>query len=244
MLRVYICEDNDKQLERVTKAVKETILTEGLNMQLALATSEPYEVLSHVENESEAGIYFLDVELNSTMDGIELASKIRKYDTLGFIIFVTTHPEFSYLTFKYKVEALDYIVKDGHEELKSSIKNCLIDINKRFANEKKEEKKCFYAKCGQRVMHVPYEDIILFETAPTPHKVTLHTINRRIEFYGHIGKILDELDDRFYQCHKSYIINRDQITMVDKKNREIYLNGENMCVASVRAIKGLYNNKI
>lgn len=240
MLKIYICEDNCKQLERIKKAVKNTILIEELDMEVALATSDPYEILSHVENSTEAGIYFLDVELNSAIDGIELASKIRNHDALGFIVFVTTHPELSYLTFKYKVEALDYIVKDEYEKLESSIRSCIMNINKRIVKTKKEVKKFFYAKCGQRVMHIPYEDIILFETAPIPHKVILHTVSRRIEFYGHIGQILSELDDRFYQCHKSYIINRDQITEVDKKNREIYLSGDNMCVASVRAIKGLY----
>lgn len=241
MFKVYICEDDCKQLDRIKKAVENTILIEELDMEVALATCDPYEILNYVEDAKEPGIYFLDVALNAAIDGIELAAKIRNYDALGFIIFVTTHPELSYLTFKYKVEALDYIVKDEYEKLETSIRNCILNINKRIVNTKKEVKKIFYAKSGHRVMHIPYEDIIFFETAQIPHKVILYTISRRIEFYGHIGQILAELDDRFYQCHKSYIINRDHITMVDKKNREIYLNGENMCVASVRAIKGLYD---
>ena len=241
MLNIYICEDDVKQLERMKKAVENTILIEDLDMEIALATTDPFEVLKAVEFSSSPGIYFLDVELNAEIDGIELASKIRNYDSRGFITFVTTHPELSYLTFKYKVEALDYVVKSEFENLEVSIRNCILNANNKFLSAKREMKKFFYAKCGQRVLHIPYEDIIFFETASTPHKVIIHTLNRRIEFYGHIGQIGKELDDRFYQCHKSYIINRDQITMVDKKNREIYLSGENMCVASVRAIKGLYD---
>lgn len=240
MLSVYICEDDKAQLNRITKAIEKTILTEELDMDIAISTTDPYELLKKVENINSPGVYFLDVELNSTIDGIELASKIRKYDPTGFITFVTTHPELSYLTFKYKVEALDYIVKSDNEDLEISIKDCVLNANKKAIDTKKETKKFFYAKCGQKVLHIPYSEIIYFGTASIPHKIVVHTVNRRIEFYGHIGKIMDELDKRFYKCHKSNIINKEHITMVDKKNREIHLTGDNICVASVRAIKGLY----
>ena len=241
MLNVYICEDDKKQLERITKAVENTILIEDLDMKVALSTKDPFETLRCIEYNNSTGIYFLDVELNAAIDGIELASKIRNYDPRGFIIFITIHPELSYLTFKYKVEALDYVVKSEHENLEASIRNCILNANNRFLRSKREMRKFFYAKCGQKILHIPYEEILYFETADIPHKVTVHTINRRIEFYGHIGHIAKEVDSRFYQCHKSYIINKEQITMVDKKNREIYLKGGNMCIASVRAIKGLYD---
>ena len=237
MLNIYICEDDKKQLERIKNAVENTILIEELDMKVSLATTDPFEILKNVEFETNSGIYFLDVELNSTIDGIELAARIRNFDPRGFIAFVTTHPELSYLTFKYKVEALDYIVKTDNDNLEANIRNCILNANKKFLNTKKSMKKYFYAKCGQKVLHVPYEDIVFFETSSIPHKVIANTIKRRIEFYGHIGQIVQELDDRFYQCHKSYVINRDHITMVDKKNREIHLAGDNMCIVSVRAIK-------
>ncbi|MBN2878797.1 MAG: response regulator transcription factor [Clostridia bacterium] len=241
MLKIYICEDDKKQLDMITKAVEKAILTEELDMKVEVSSSDPFEILHIVEQSNGPGIYFLDVELNAKIDGIELASNIRNYDPRGFIVFVTTHPELSYLTFKYKVEALDYIIKSENEDLNENIRKCILNANKKFISTKKDTKKFFYAKCGQKVLHIPFEEIIYFETSLTPHKVLIHTLKRRIEFYGHIGEIVRELDDRFYKCHKSYIINKDHISMVDKKTREIFLNGDNVCTASVRAIKGLYD---
>lgn len=241
MLKIYICEDDKKQLEQITKAVENTIMIEELDMKVELSTADPFEIIRHVENESGVGIYFLDVMLNSEIDGIELATRIRDYDPRGFIVFVTTHPELSYLTFKYKVEALDYVVKGKNENLEYSIRSCILNAYNKFLSNRKEVKKFFYAKFGQRIVHLPYEEIIYFETSSTPHKVIVYTINRRVEFYGHVGRIMKELDDRFYQCHKSIIINRDHIVMVDKGKREIHLTGDNICVASVRAIKGIYD---
>ena len=240
MLNIYICEDDKKQLERITKAVQNTIIIEELDMKVEIATTDPFDILRYVENGPSTGIYFLDVELNSTIDGIELASRIRNYDPRGFITFITVHPQLSYLTFKYKVEALDYVVKGDIDSLEANIRSCILNAYNKFLNTKTERKKFFYAKLGQKVLHIPFEEIIFFETASIPHKVIIHTINRRVEFYGHVGQILKELDARFYQCHKSAIINKDHITMVDKKNREIHLTGEHMCLASVRAIKGIY----
>ena len=101
MLKIYICEDSQKQLDMITKAVEKAILDEELDMKVETSTSDPFEILHIVEQSNGPGIYFLDVELNAKIDGIELASKIRNYDPRGFIVFVTTHPELSYLTFKY-----------------------------------------------------------------------------------------------------------------------------------------------
>jgi two-component system response regulator AgrA len=52
-------------------------------------------------------------------------------------------------------------------------------------------------------------------------------------------EIEEKLDSRFYRCHKSYIVNKDNIKEVDLNNRCIYMiNGEE-CLISTRLLKGL-----
>ena len=53
-----------------------------------------------------------DIQLEADINGIKLGSEIRKYDPIGNIIFVTSHSELTYLTFVYKVSAMDFIFKD------------------------------------------------------------------------------------------------------------------------------------
>ena len=55
------------------------------------------------------------------MNGIKLGSEIRKHDPVGNIIFVTSHSELTYLTFVYKVAAMDFIFKDDPSELKTKL---------------------------------------------------------------------------------------------------------------------------
>lgn len=51
------------------------------------------------------------------MLGLILVVKIRDYDNLGKIVFVIIYGELFYLMFMYKVEVLDYIIKDNKEYL-------------------------------------------------------------------------------------------------------------------------------
>ena len=54
-----------------------------------------------------------------------LHCEIRKYDPIGNIVFVTSHSELTYLTFVYKVAAMDFIFKDDPDQLKTRVLDCL-----------------------------------------------------------------------------------------------------------------------
>ena len=110
MLKIFVCEDNIEQKEKLKNIIENIILIENYDMNLELATGDPHKILNYLKSTETSGIYFLDVDLHCDINGIQLAEQIRKYDPRGFIIFITTHAEMSYLTFIYKVEAMDYII--------------------------------------------------------------------------------------------------------------------------------------
>ena len=163
MLPIYICEDNPEQLEQIKKYVLDTIMIEELDMKLVLATSDPYEVLDQVALTANTGIYFLDVDLSRDINGIELADKIRKQDTRGYIVFITTHAEMSYLTFTYKIEALDYLIKDNFKETPVRIKECLMNVKDKLIQPTMDRHKYFHIESQGKVVHVEYKKILFFE---------------------------------------------------------------------------------
>ena len=78
--------------------------------------------------------------------------------------------------------------------------------------------------------------ILCFESSTKSHRLIAHLDNRQIEFYGNL-KELAQLDERFFRCHNSFVINRHNIESIDSKERIVYFkNGEN-CFASVRNVK-------
>ena len=106
MMPILICEDIAQQRQQITAIIENYVLMEELDMQVALATDDPFQILEYLKrNPNRAGIYFLDIDLNDKMNGIELAAQIRAYDDIGKIIFVTSHADLAPVTFQYKVEA-------------------------------------------------------------------------------------------------------------------------------------------
>lgn len=239
MLKVFICEDDNKQLKQVNKYIENVISYEDLDIEISLSTNNPYDILFFLKNNSVNGLYFLDVDLKTSINGIELAEQIRKYDPRGFIVFITTHSEMSHLTFKYKVEAMDYIIKDDYREVKNRIKECILNAYSKYISLYNDVQKVFIIEDDGRTINVKYDNILFFETSHTPHKIILHAKNRRIEFYGNLKNIEKELDERFYRCHESFIVNRDNIKQVNKTKRIISMVNGQECVASIRGLRKL-----
>ena len=239
MLKIYICEDIEVQRNKIQQVIENIVLMEDLDMELSCVSEDPHRILEKVKETEAVGIYFLDIALGSDMTGLTLAQEIRKYDPRGFIIFVTTHSEMSYMTFIYKLEALDFILKDAPEDLGKRIYECILKANQRFASINNKVHANFFVKLNEKVFTVDYDDILFFETSTNVHKIILHCKNRQMEFLGKIKEIEKEVDERFYRCHRSFLVNKDNIKEIDFQNRVIYMVNGDECLISSRMMKGL-----
>lgn len=208
-------------------------------MEIGCVSNNPHTILEKVKETEDVGIYFLDIDLGADMTGLTLAQEIRKYDPRGFIIFVTTHSEMSYMTFIYKLEALDFILKDNPEELDRRVYECILKANQRFASVNNKVQANFSVKVNEKVITVDYDEILFFETSTNVHKIILHCKNRQMEFWGKIKDIEKKVDERFYRCHRSFLVNKDNIREIDFQNRVIYMVNGDECLISTRMMKGL-----
>ena len=239
MLKIYICEDIEVQRDKMQQVIENIVLMEDLDMELSCVSDDPHRILEKVKAAEEVGIYFLDIELGADMTGLTLAQEIRRYDPRGFIVFITTHSEMSYMTFIYKLEALDFILKDAPEELGKRVYECILKANQRFASAKNKVQANFSVKVNEKVFTVDYDEVLFFETSPNVHKVILHCKNRQMEFLGTIKEIEKEVDERFYRCHRSFLVNKDNIREIDFQKRVIYMVNGDECLISSRLMKGL-----
>ena len=240
MLLIYICEDNHSQREFIENCVKNYLMIEeDIDARLVLSTENPYDLLNYLSNNTiSTGLYFLDVNLQTDINGLELAMKIRELDNFAKIVFITTHSELSYMTFTYKVEAMDYIIKENIGELTGRISDCIKVAYKRYLSEKESKQSVFKFKVGNKIRVVNFNDIFFFESSCVPHKIILHLENTNIEFYGTI-KELEELGDEFCRCHKSFVVNKNKIKYIDKINMEVIMNNDESCLISIRGMKKL-----
>lgn len=239
MIDIFICEDNKKHLNILQKCITNFILMEGFDMRIIQATSDPHVILKEILTAENTGLFFLDIDLKSDMNGLTLAQRIRQIQPRCFIVFITSHSEMSFLTFQYKAEALDFIVKDTTEHIKSKIHECLLDVNSKYTSLNNDVTRTFTITQNDKHIVINYNDIIFFETSSNIHKIILHAKKRVIEFTGQLKDIEQQLDYRFYRCHTSYIINKDNIADVDFKELIIHMNNGETCPVSVRKKKGL-----
>lgn len=239
MLDIFVCEDQDSQRQRIVEIIGDIVLMEELDMRLAFDTKDPYALLEQVKASQNTGIYFLDIDLGSDMNGMQLAQKLRLLDPRGFIIFITAHSELSYMTFQYRVEAMDFVLKDNPAEAKVKIRECLLRAMERYTLQTNRTHKVYTAQVGGRKIAVDYEDIFFFETSSNIHKVVLHAKNRQIEFSGTIKDLINTLDDNFIRCHRSFLVNKNNIKEVDAKKRIIYFPNGETCLMSMRMGKEL-----
>ncbi len=238
MLDIFVCEDHTEQRRTIVQILQNTVLIEELDMQLVLDAGDPYVLLEKVKTNQNTGIYFLDIDLNSDMNGMKLAQQIRLYDPRGFIIFITAHSELSYMTFQYRVEAMDFVLKDNPAEAKVKIRECLLNAMERYTLQTNKTHKVYTTQVGGRKISVDYEDIFFFETSSNIHKVILHAKDRQIEFSSSIKELTSTLGDNFVRCHRSFLVNRNNIKEVDAKNRIIYFTNGETCLMSTRMMKG------
>ena len=219
MIDIYICEDNRKQLLYLKTQIENFIAFEQLDMQITSFTDDPSVILAAAGKSSHCGLYFLDIYLNTPeTNGFLLAQNIRKIEPRCFIVFVTSHIELSYYTYQYKVEALDFIVKDNIDTMKNKIHECILNAYEKHTQSTQHTLSIFTATMPDgKQISVPYENIISFETAASTHKVILHGKNRLLEFPEQLNTLEKKLNTHFFRCHRSTIINLINIREVDYK---------------------------
>ena len=239
MLKIYLCEDNPKQREILSKYINNMILIDDYDIQFVKATDDPHEILELIDSERSTGLYFLDIDLSSDMNGLALAKEIRKIDSRGFIVFITTHSEMSFMTFSYKVEAMDFIIKDDIDKIADRIHQCIINAYSRYSSKNNSFDQNFIIKLSDKEYCLALDEIIYFESSSNAHKVVVHTVSSQLEFAGTLKELASSLDSRFVQCHRAYLINKNHIREINSKTSTIEMSNQDICLTSSKSLKSL-----
>ena len=67
----------------------------------------------------------------------------------------------------------------------------------------------------------------MVQTDSSNRKVTLHTVNGDLEYYGKLTELSEQVGDGFYRTHRAYLVNLDYVEKYDgntvKSHRQKYL---------------------
>lgn len=241
MLNIYICEDDSKQAKTIEEYVNKYLMMMDYDATMVLNSRDGSQILKKLYTDKDNALFFLDIDLQDTLNGIELAAEIKKIAPNSRIVFISSHVELTYLTFIYKVEAMDFITKSSMGDLQKRVTDC-IDIAYRRQHEvgtRKED--TITIKSGEIDVFLPLDTILFFETTSIPHKIEVHCENRILGFYSSMKEI-ESMSEYFVRCHKSLIVNTKCIESIDHSNRVIKMKDGQKRAISVRNLKKMIEN--
>ncbi len=235
MLNFIICDDDTTSVRAIEKALEKIIARKEVPSEITLATSEPQKVLEYVDHAKMTtevtNVYILDIDLNYKITGLEIARRIRKVDTLAYIIFITGHLEFAMLTYKYKIKAFEYLTKPvSFDDFSKCIADLMKDYNKLSSLMESDGNVYFPIKAGQIVHNVRINDIIYVEASGP--KVIFHTPTAIIESYTSLTLVYNALcgmSENFFRIHRTYVINLLHIKEINYYSFYVVLDNNAKC---------------
>lgn len=233
MVPIKICEDNLFFQRLLQDELEKYIMINHYDFQVTLATDNPRTLLADLSENNQQGIYFLDVELQDEgYDGFKLGKEIRARDPRGFIVYVTTHEELAFETFRYRVEAMDYVIKDDEQQFIQRLHRCLDSIVERLAAQQVDNRPYYTVKVFDEVYHVPVAEITMIETSSQKHRLIVHTATQSLEFFASLTEVAKELGDPFLRVHRSFLVNRQHIQSLNIKDNRLALKNNLICEVS------------
>lgn len=218
MLPIYICDDIKEELNLIKGYVIDAISSENLmdELKIEYVSTNPDDIINHLKDNVRPSLYFLDFNLGpDAMTGLDLGVEIRDLDCRGYIVMITTYDYVAPLTFEYKVEALDFIVKDDILGTPKRIKECILKAYERFLKDEIQ-------KADKQIKESEEEhknEMVVIEAMPK-HKIkVIQNDGNTLELNRSLKDIKKLLGDSFFRCHKSYIINMEYLKEIDAENR-------------------------
>lgn len=224
---IIICEDQLIQLEQIKLIIKNYMLFHSERLKIELVTQDPRDVIQYIDTlQPKQGIYFLDIDLNADIDGLELAEYIRENDVQAKIIFMTTHDEYLPLTIKRRVEALGFIAKDQSlDDYRTEIMELLDLAQNRIDATKLDNNLSFQFSIGSQDFVLDSKTVYILEPSDLPHRIKLFTSDGQYEFYGNLSEI--EKNYPFLtRVSRSCLVNLKNAQKIDYKKRLIYFDIE------------------
>lgn len=227
------------QAKYLKSMIEEICKKHHISYDFIKVTSRARDLIEKIHKTMYTPIYFLDIEIKSEeQKGFEVARQIREYDSEGIIVFITTHAEFAPISYEYMVSALTFIDKAlPYEDRYNLIEQCLKHYENRNSTPFKSDD--FLVQNDQATIKVPFSTVQYIMTS-APHRLTLVTMDRHINFYGSL-KGIGQTDERLLRCHQSYVVNLDAITRYDAADRLLTLKNEEQIPVSRRLSRTVKN---
>ena len=220
MIHIAICDDEKHMSDHIRSMISDFFRKKNQEISLHMFSSGE-ELLSY---NGHINILFLDIQMKG-MDGMETARKLRADQFQGFLVFITVLKEMVFQSFE--VQAYDYLVKPVDK------KQFEKTMERLYASMQNASEDSLLVQKGYEGRIIPKDEIVFCEIID--RKIYLNLASGEVvDYYERIEKLETKLDNRFYRCHRSYLINLKHLK--GYKNGTAYMdNGKEIPVSRLRS---------
>jgi two-component system response regulator LytT len=220
LIRIAICDDETSMSDRIKAMVCDFFREK--NREISIRVFSSGEEL--IKDGGQIDILFLDIQMKD-IGGMETARRLRADRFRGFLIFITVLKEMVFQSFE--VQAYDYLVKPvGEIPFKKTMERL-------YASMQDAREDSLLVQKGHEGRILLKDEIVFCEIID--RKIYLNLASGEvIDYYERMEHLETTLDDRFFRCHRSYLINLKHLKSY--KSGVAYMdNGKEIPVSRLRA---------
>ncbi|EAS19801.1 response regulator, LytR/AlgR family [Flavobacteria bacterium BBFL7] len=205
--KAILVDDEQSALKNLEKKIEKV----NQNVRVEASFQDSKKALEYI-NTHQTDILFLDIQMPG-LNGFELLNSIKELKSQ--VIFSTAYGE--YALEAIKKNAVDYILKPvDNTELKEALDKAILNIEKEnedqnanlveLLNKIIDRDHKLKVPTQKGISFIPQEEVIHLEGYDGYTKIHLVDGKTLTSSYS-LGKFSDYLDDYFFKCHKSHIVN-------------------------------------
>lgn len=211
--------------EPLARSIVREYLKKYPDLEIAQECNDGFEGVKAIQ-QHQPDLIFLDIQMPK-INGFEM---LELLDQRPAVIFTTAFDEYAIKAFE--AHAVDYLLKPFNEERfgkaiqkwkeqsASSQKNTADLLE--TASHSPTQSQRIVVKTGSKIKIIPAQDIYYLEAADDYVKVHTHEGSfLKNKTMNHFEQTLDT--QQFVRCHRSYIVNVQQITRIDPYEKDNHI---------------------
>ncbi len=235
MISAILIDDEKKALEGLKMKIEKYFP----EISIVQIFHQPEKAISYI-NQNPPDILFSDIEM-PVLSGFDVLTQIENPDFE--IIFVTAYNNYAIQAFQHS--AIGYILKPiDTADLKKVINIAIDNVGKKASLEKNNvllnhlitnssQAKKLMVPTSDGFLFINHDDILHVEGYEGYTKIHLENTSEIVSSYN-IGKFEMMVNDTFYKCHKSHIINLHKISQFKNEGYIILDNNKSIPVSRAK----------
>ena len=220
MVKIAICDDEEKSVALHKKIVMECLQSEGIGCEITTYTLSQNLLYDITDDGFFYDLILLDIEMPG-ISGMEIPQKVIIFLPNVRIIFVTSHTEYAIDAFELSI--FRYVPKNN---LEAKLASAVVDAAQLLELETGQE---YMIQTANRMEKIPYKDIFYIQRDGKNASIVSSIGTSKVR--KSLQQVFDELNtSEFIFIDRGYIVNIIQIMKISDSTA-ILKNGEQLPIS-------------